>query len=720
MKEEIKNKIAKNESITLKQVDVVLELIEGGATVPFIARYRKEATGGLDENQIRAIYKEYEYESSLYDKKEDVIRLIEEKGLLTDDLKQKILNAEKLVEVEDLYRPFKERKLTKATKAIELGLEGLAKIMMSCPTSGNKDDIVSKFITDKVTSYDRAVENAKYIIAEWVSDNAYYRKAIRNNMYRYGSFVTKIKKDAVDELETYKIYYDFKEMISSIKSHRILAINRAEKEKVISVSLETDNDKDIAYLNSKVIKEDNSLFDTEIKEAIKDSYKRLILPSIEREVRTELSEKAEEGAIEIFSLNLKNLLLAAPIKNKVVLGVDPAFRTGCKLAVINEFGHVLDKNVIFPNETKVGATVSDAILKKSKDLLASLVKKYNVDIIAIGNGTASRETEEFVSNTIKEYNLDAKYAIVSEAGASVYSASKLAQEEFPDYHVEERSAVSIARRLQDPLAELVKIDPKSIGVGQYQHDVNQNKLESSLDDIVIDAVNKVGVDVNTASVSLLSYVSGVNKTIAKNIVDYRVKNGKIKNRKELLKVEKLGPKTYEQCVGFMRVVDGNIPLDKTSIHPESYDKALKIMEILQIEELGNIENKDKIKNVDKSKLIKEVGIDSYTLDDILDALVAPMREVRDEYSAPELRSDLKHLEDLKVGDKLKGTVRNVVDFGVFVDCGVKYDGLIHISKLSKGYVKHPKDILNVGDVIDVYVIGVDTIKKKLSLSMFKE
>lgn len=720
MTQDILMAIASAQKVSFEHAKAVLELIEGGATVPFIARYRKEVTGGMDENQIREIYKEYEYECSLKERKEDVIRLIEEKGLLTDEIRQKINEASKLVEVEDLYRPFKEKKLTKATAAISMGLEPLSKIMMSFPQNGNKEEIVSKYINDKVESYDAAIENAKYIIAEWISDNAYYRKAIRNNMFKLGFITSKIKKDAEDIEEIYKNYYDYREAVSSIKDHRILALNRGEKEKVLNVGIEGNKEVDINYLNAKIIKKPNSLFEVEIKKAIVDAYKRLIAPSIEREVRGELTKKAEEGAIDVFSLNLKNLLLQAPIKGKVVLGVDPAFRTGCKLAVISESGAVLDKGVIFPNERAKGATVNENLLQKSKDTLSSLVKKYNVNIIAIGNGTASRETEEFVASTIKEYHLDVKYAIVSEAGASVYSASKIAQDEFPNFHVEERSAVSIARRLQDPLSELVKIDPKSIGVGQYQHDVDQHKLSESLDNIVIDAVNKVGVDLNTASVSLLSYVSGITNTIAKNIVDYRNRSGKFNDRKELLNVSKLGPKAYEQCVGFTRIIDGKNELDRTSIHPESYDKTLKIMKILDIKHLGDQENKEIILKANKKNLMKEVDIDSYTLDDVLDAIIAPEREVRGEYPQASLRGDIRRFEDLHLGDELEGTVRNVVDFGAFVDCGVKYDGLVHISKISKNYIKHPKEVLNVGDIIHVYVIGIDLDRHKLSLSMFKE
>ncbi len=717
---EILQEISKKENVTVAHAQIVLAMIEEGATVPFIARYRKEQTGGMDENQIRAIEDAYKYEEALLKRKVDVVRLIDEKGLLTDDIKSKIMQASKLVEVEDLYRPYKEKKKTKATEAIANGLEPLAKLIMSSPKFSTKEEILSKYLNDNIKDTKSALQGALYIIAEWISDNAFYRKQIRYNAFKNATINTKLKKDAVDEKNVYTIYYDFSEPIKTIKSHRILAINRAEDEKVISVSINTDTNADILFLESKAIKDPNNMFKDDIKEAIKDSYKRLIYPSIEREIRSDLKEKADKKAIEIFSMNLKNLLLQAPIKNKMVLGVDPAFRTGCKLAVINEMGSVLDKGVIYPNEKSVGAKVDEALLIKSKKTIVNFVNKYKIDLIAIGNGTASRETESFISEVIKENNLKCKYVIVSEAGASVYSASKLAQEEFPDYHVEERSAVSIARRLQDPLAELVKIDPKSIGVGQYQHDVNEAELSKSLDDVVNDAVNKVGVDLNTASYSLLQYVSGISKAIALNIVKYRDENGSFKTRKELLKVSKLGAKTYEQCVGFMRIPDGENELDHTSIHPESYDKALMIMRLLDIKSLGNEDTINKVKSADRNMIKSNIDIDDYTLSDILDSFVAPTRDPREEYSQPKLRDDIKRFEDLKIGEELEGTVRNVVDFGAFVDCGVKYDGLVHISKISKDYIKHPSDKLHVGDLVKVYVIGLDMERHKLSLSMFKE
>lgn len=720
MNEEIIKAISKSIGFDEKYINAVLQMLEEGATVPFIARYRKEQTHNMDENQIREIATSYEYQVALDKRKSDVIRLINEKGLLTPEIESNINKATKMVEVEDLYRPFKERKQTKASKAFALGLDSLAKIMMKFPLNGDRHQIALKFQKDDLTDPEEIIKNACYIIAEWVSDNAAYRKYIRENAAKYASISTKKKKNAIDENEVYSNYYEYTEGLSKIKPHRVLAINRGEDEGVLSASLVFSDEYYIGFLNKHIIKIEGSTFDSDIKSAIKDSYDRLIMPSIEREIRADLTEKAEEQAIKIFGLNLKNLLLQAPIKNKVVLGVDPAFRTGCKMAVIDELGAVLDKGVIYPNERAVGATVNAKELQASKDTVVGFVKKYGIELIAIGNGTASRETEEFIISTIKEYSLPCKYVIVSEAGASVYSASAIAQEEFPTYHVEERSAVSIARRLQDPLAELVKIDPKSIGVGQYQHDVSEKMLSSELDNVVIDAVNKVGVDVNTASVPLLSYVSGINKTIAKNIVDYRTTNGKFKNRKELLKVSKLGPKAYEQAVGFIRIPDGDNVLDHTSIHPESYDKALRIMTILGIKELGSSDTRERVSKANKESISLEVGIDGYTLNDILDAFVAPTRDPRDEYAQPNLRSDIKHFEDLKIGEELEGTVRNVVDFGAFVDCGVKYDGLVHISKISKGYIKHPSDVLSVGDIIKVYVIGVDMQKHKLSLSMFKE
>ena len=722
LNETLINNIANELNVKPQQVNAVLELLKDEKTVAFIARYRKELTGGLDEEAIRKIEDEYNYGVNLLKRKNDVIRLIEEKGLLTEELKLQIEQAPKLIDVEDLYRPFKEKKKTKATEAIQLGLEPLADIMLSLPLRGNKEDIVKGFLTDKVTTIEYALEQAKYIVAEKISDNAEYRKFIRDASLKYGTISSKKKKNDLDPEEKYKNYYEASENVGRIKPHRVLAINRAEDENVISVTVTLQPERDIQYLNYKVVRSKESLFKAELVEAINDSYKRLISPSIEREIRTILTEKAQEQAISIFSLNLKNLLLQPPMKGHVVLGVDPAFRTGCKLAVISKSSNVLEIGVIYPNERSKGSTVDPKVLEKSKKTIVDLIKKYNVEIIAIGNGTASRETESFIAEVIKENKLNAKYVIVSEAGASVYSASDLAIEEFPSLSVEQRSAISIARRTQDPLAELVKIDPKSIGVGQYQHDVAQNKLNKSLDDVVVDAVNKVGVNLNTASVSLLQYVSGLSKSISKNIIGYREANGRFHSREELKKVAKLGPKTYEQCVGFLRILDADDKLDMTSIHPESYSKAKAILKHMNmtVDMLGTEEMKDAVSKLDKTAISNKFDIDKYTLNDILDAFVAPLRDIRESYPGLKLRADIMHFEDIKVGDELDGIVRNVVDFGVFVDCGVKYDGLIHISKMSTSKINHPSDMLGVGDNVHVYVIDIDYNKHKLGLSLIKQ
>ena len=702
--------IIKNTSIELNiksnQVKTVLELLSNGNTIPFIARYRKEATGALDEEQIRKINEIYEYQVNLLKRKEDVIRLIDEKGLLTDELKSQILNANKLVEVEDLYRPFKEKKKTKATDAINNGLEPLAKIIMSFPL---KEIDYSKFINEKVKTIDEAILGAKYIIAEWISDNAYYRKSIRNYTYKNGIIVTKLKKDAVDENKVYEMYYDYQEKVREIKPHRILAINRAEKEKVITVSIDVNKEDIINNLKSKIIKNDKSQVTDIVIDAINDAYKRLIEPSIEREIRSDLTEKADEVAIDNFGKNLEKLLLQPPMKDKMVLGLDPAYRTGCKLAVLSPVGQSLEIAVIYPHEP----------VKKydeAKKIVLDLIKKYNIDIIAIGNGTASRESEAFIADVIKECDRKVEYIIVSEAGASVYSASKIAIEEFPDLTVEKRSAISIGRRLQDPLAELVKIEPESIGVGLYQHDVSNKKLTESLDFVVSSAVNKVGVNVNTASPSLFKYVSGITKKNIEKILDYRNKN-RIKNRNELKKL--LSDKTYEQAIGFLRVVDGTNPLDATSIHPESYDITLKLLNMLHLDvkDLGS----EKINNlnIDVEEYSKKLNTDIYTLQDIIDSLKKPNRDPRDEMPKPILKSDILHIEDLKVGMKLQGTVRNVVDFGVFIDVGLKNDGLAHISKLTNKYIKHPMEVVNVGDIVDCYVDDINLEKNKVSLSLLE-
>lgn len=721
MNEIIINETATELGIKPEQVVAVLEMLKDDKTVAFIARYRKELTGGLDEDAIRKIDEVYTYGINLMKRKEDVIRLIEEKKMMTEELREQILNAPKLIDVEDLYRPFKEKKKTKATEAIALGLEPLADIMMKLWVKGDRLQVASQFLTDKVTTPEMALEQAAYIVAERISDNATYRKHIRDAALKYGRIITKKKNNDKDPDEKYKNYYDSSEFISRIKPHRVLALNRAEDEDVINVTVELQPERDIDYLVYKTIHNRDTIFKDDLMNAINDSYKRLIAPAIGREIRGILSENAENQAISIFSLNLKNLLLQAPMKGRTVLGVDPAFRTGCKLAVISPESKVLEIGVIYPNEKAKDKSVDPKLVLQSKKTIVDLVKKYKVDIIAIGNGTASRETEGFIAEVIKENNLTAKYVIVSEAGASVYSASPLAIEEFPDLTVEKRSAISIARRIQDPLAELVKIDPKSIGVGQYQHDVTESKLNKSLDDVVEDAVNKVGVNLNTASMSLLSYVSGLSKSVSKNIVSYREENGRFNSREELKKVGKLGPKTYEQCVGFLRILDGSNPLDMTPIHPESYKKADKLLKLMNLtsSDLGTDKIREEIEKLDKTQISKDLDIDLYTLNDILDSFKAPLRDIREDYQGLILRDDIVHFEDIKVGDCLDGTVRNVVDFGAFVDCGVKYDGLVHISKMSTTKVNHPSDILSVGDQIKVYVIGIDYNKHKLELSLMK-
>ena len=715
MNDKIIKNIANDLNIKENQVQKTLELLENGNTIPFIARYRKEVTGGLDENQIRQINEVYAYEQNLLSRKETVINLINEKGLLTDELKEKIMSAEKLVEVEDLYRPYKEKKKTKATDAINNGLEPLAKMIMSFPTKGDINALTSKFINDKVKDVNEAITGAGYIIAEYISDNAYYRKWIRSYIYKNGLLVSKIKKDAVDEKKVYEIYYEFKEKVCEIKPYRILAINRAEKEKVLSVSIEIDNDKIISFLEEKIIKNKDSFVVDIVKSSIKDSYKRLIFPSVEREIRAQLSEKGEESAIKNFSDNLNNLLLTPPIKDKIVLGLDPAFRTGCKLAVLNPQGKVLTIEKIYPHEP---INKYEEAKKKTIDL----INKYNVDIIAIGNGTASRESEKFIVDVLKNINRKIDYIIVSEAGASVYSASKLAISEFPNLVVEERSAISIGRRLQDALSELVKIDPESIGVGLYQHDVNDKKLSESLDYVVMKVVNDVGVNINTASPSLLKYISGMTKTYIDKIINYREKNGKILSRDEILKNKLLSAKAYEQAIGFMRVEGGTNILDTTDIHPESYDVAKKIMNKLNIstEEIGSEKVKDKINNVDIISLKDEIKSDEYTIETILSSFAKPHRDPRDDMPKPILKSDILDIKDLKIGDHLQGTIRNVVDFGAFVDIGLHNAGLIHISKMSKNYITHPSQVLSVGDIVDCYVVGIDLEKEKVSLSLLKE
>ncbi len=711
MNEDIIKQIALELNIRIEQVKSTLKMLEDGNTIPFIARYRKEVTGNLDEEQIRSISEVYEYQVNLLKRKEDVIRLIDEKGLLTDKIKTEVMNASKLVEVEDLYRPYKEKKKTKATEAIKNGLEGLAKIILSFP---KELYAVDKFLNDNVKTKEDAIEGAKYIIAEYISDNAYYRKWIRNDIYNNSKIVTKKKKNAVDEKKVYEMYYDYSEDVKYIKPHRVLAVNRGEKEGVLSVSLEYNKEYIYNYLEKKLIKDENSECAVYVKDAIVDSYKRLIGPSIEREIRSELTEKSEEGAIEVFAKNLENYLLTPPMKDKMILGLDPAYRTGCKLAVIDYTGQMLDIKVIYPHEPK-----ND--FEGSKKIVLDLIDKYNIDIIAIGNGTASRESETFIANVIKDAKRSVSYIIVNEAGASVYSASKLAIEEFPNLHVEERSAISIARRLQDPLSELVKIDSKSIGVGQYQHDVKEKNLNEALDFVVSKSVNNVGVNINTASASILKYISGLTKKSIEKIIDFRNKHGRFNSRNELIDNKILSAKAYEQSIGFMRVLDGSNPLDKTSIHPESYNKTTKLLESIGMnyDSLGTEELISKLDNINIDDYSKKLDIDIYTLEDIINSLKKPNRDPRDDFDKPILKSDVLHIEDLKKGMELEGTVRNVVDFGAFIDIGIKNDGLVHISKITDRYIKHPSEVLSVGDIVTCYVDEVFLDTGKVALSLIK-
>ena len=714
MNEQIIKQISNDLKITEKQVISTLNLLSEGNTIPFIARYRKEVTGSLDEEQIRSISEVYEYQVNLLKRKEDVIRLINEKGLLTDELKEKILSAEKLVDVEDLYRPYKEKKKTKATDAINNGLEPLAKIIMSFKFNGTLEELTSKFINDKVKTMEEALLGAQYIIAEWISDNASYRKWIRSYTFKNANIVTKIKKGAEDEKKVYEMYYEYKEPVKYIKSHRYLAINRGEKEKILTVSFDIVKDDIYKYLEQKLIKNEASIVSPIVKEAIKDSYKRLIEPSVEREIRSELFESAEDNAIDVFSKNLEKLLLTPPMKEKQVLGLDPAYRTGCKLAVLDKTGKPLNISVIYPHEPRNE-------YDKAKKQVLDLIEKYNIDIIAIGNGTASRESEAFAADVIKSSKRNVEYIIVNEAGASVYSASKLAIKEFPDLHVEERSAISIGRRLQDPLSELVKIDTKSIGVGQYQHDVSSKKLNESLNFIVSKSVNQVGVNINTASASLLQYVSGLSKKLIDNILEYRDKFGKFMSREEIKKVKSMGEKSYEQSIGFMRIMDGTNPLDQTSIHPESYKATEKLLKELDltINDIGTSKLIKKLNNIEISSYIDKLNIDKYTLEDIINSLKQPLRDPRDDFEKPLLKSDILKIEDLKKGMKLQGTVRNVVDFGVFIDIGLKNDGLAHISKLTKNYIKHPMEVVSVGDIVDCYVDEILVDKNKVALSLIE-
>ena len=718
--------IADELQVKPSQVEATIKLIDEGNTIPFIARYRKEVTGGLSDETLRTLGDRLNYLRNLEQRKEEVIKSIDEQGKLTDEILKQVAISKTLAEVEDVYRPYKQKKKTRATVAKAKGLEPLAKIIIEQKETRDINEIAKDFINidslsdedkknkDKVVANEQdAICGALDIIAENVSDNAKYRKEIKRICYREGLIVTKAAKE--DEKSNYEMYYDYSEAIKFIPSHRILAINRGEKEEFIKVKLEKPEEKILLYIEKDVIKGETQ-FSNMLRNTILDSFKRLIEPSIDREIRSDLTQKAEEKAIKVFGQNAKQLLLGAPIKGKTVMGFDPAYRTGCKIAVIDETGKVLDYTTVYPTEPQ------NDVVGAKKELL-KLIDKYKINMIAIGNGTASRESEMFVSDMIKEASCDVHYVIVSEAGASVYSASKLATEEYPDINVSIRGAISIARRLQDPLAELVKIDPKAIGVGQYQHDVNQKNLAESLTGVVEDSVNKVGVDVNTATPSLLSYVSGINNTIAKNIVKYRDENGKLKNRKELLKVPKLGKVAFEQCAGFLRIIDGDNPLEITAVHPESYEQTEKLLKQIGFDkkDLVNKEKltdlRSKLKAIDIKKTAKELEIGEMTLQDIINELIKPGRDSREDMPKPILRSDVLKFEDLKEGMVLTGTVRNVIDFGAFVDIGVKYDGLVHISEMSDKFIKNPSDIVSVGDIVKVKVIKIDKERKKVGLSM---
>ena len=773
-------KIKEELNVEKWQVEAAVKLIDEGNTIPFISRYRKEATGSLNDEQLRNLFERLTYLRNLEDKKATVLASIEEQGALTDELKAKIEAAETLVVVEDLYRPYRPKRKTRASVAKERGLEPLSAFVLSMDATEDVLNEAAKYVDPEkeVNTAEDALAGARDIIAESISDNADFRAYIRKATFEEGKLITKAKDEKATSV--YEMYYDYEEPVCKVVGHRTLAINRGENEKFLTVKIEAPVERIITYLEKMVITKDNAFTTPVIKEAIDDSYERLIAPAIEREIRNELTEKAEDGAISVFGKNLEQLLLQPPIKGKVVLGWDPAFRTGCKLAIVDETGKVLDTKVIYP-------TAPQNKVEESKKIVKDLIQKYHVNLISVGNGTASRESEQIIVEMLKEMDMSktgpVQYVIVNEAGASVYSASKLATEEFPNFDVGQRSAASIARRLQDPLAELVKIDPQSIGVGQYQHDMNQKKLSEALGGVVEDSVNKVGVDLNTASVSLLEYISGITKVIAKNIVDYREKNGRFTDRKQLLKVAKLGPKAYEQCAGFMRITDGDNPLDATSVHPESYEAALKLMEKLGItmedvkaawkaapikkaaakpapkkkeqrpvqikntntamgkalaaalggQSLANTESETRDRDVqntpdtsvtsferrvkDKKKLAEELGIGEITLTDILKELEKPARDPREDMPAPILRSDVLDMEDLKPGMVLKGTVRNVIDFGAFVDIGVHQDGLVHISQITDKYIKHPLEAVKVGDIVDVEVLSVDVPKKRISLTM---
>lgn len=711
----INETIAKELNIKESQVEATVKLIDEGNTIPFIARYRKEVTGGLSDEILRELGERLNYLRNLETRKEEVKKSIEEQGKLTDEIILELQSAKILAEVEDIYRPYKQKKRTRATIAKEKGLEELANIIFKQHETKNIEDIAKEFINEEkdVNTIQDAISGAEDIIAENISDNANYRKEIKRIYYREGVITTKANKD---EKSSYEMYYDFSEKVNKIPSHRILAINRGEKEEFLKIKIDEPEDTILNFIQKDIIQDFNSQYAPYLIETIQDSFKRLIEPSVEREIRSDLTEKAEEQAIKVFGKNAKQLLLGAPLKNLTVMGFDPAYRTGCKIAVIDETGKLLDTTTVYPTEPQNDVDGAKKELKK-------LITTYNINMIAIGNGTASRESEMFVADLIKEIKEDVHYAIVSEAGASVYSASKLATEEYPDINVSLRGAISIARRLQDPLAELVKIDPKAIGVGQYQHDVNQKKLAESLTGVVEDVVNKVGVDVNTATPSLLSYVSGINKTIANNIVKYRDENGMLKERKQLLKVPKLGKVAFEQCAGFIRIFDGKNPLEITAVHPESYEQAEKLLAEVgyKKEDLMNKEKlkelKVKLNSINIENMSKRLDVGEMTLKDIIDELSKPGRDPRDEMPKPILRNDVLKFEDLREGMILNGTVRNVIDFGAFIDIGVKHDGLVHISELSDNFVKNPSDVVSIGDIVKVKVIKIDLERQKVSLSM---
>ena len=705
MNENIIQAIAAELKVQLSQVENTLSLLAEGNTVPFIARYRKEATKGLDEEQIFYIQKQYEYQQKLAERKENVLKLIEEQGKLTEEIKQSVIECTKLSQVEDIYRPYAQKKKTRATTAIKNGLQPLADWMLALPTEGSLEAEAEKYLSETVPTVEDAIQGAKDIIAEVVSDNAKQRWAFKDIIMQAGVLQTKLKKDAVDENKVYEMYYDRSEKISQIADHRIMAIDRAEKEKVITVSFIFDDEQLKKNALKTLLKGQTTIVEDVLYEAVVDGCDRLLFPSIEREIRSELSERAQNKSIEIFSMNLEKLLLQAPLKGRIVLGFDPGFFNGCKLAVIDETGKMLTVSKIFPFSKK------GEDIETSKKKLLALIQKYHVQIIAIGNGTASRESEKLVAELIHEHKLDVSYAIVSEAGASVWSAQEAARKEFPDIEVEERSAVSIGRRLLDPLAELIKIDPQSIGVGQYQHDLPQKALTERLDEVVMKSVNRTGADLNTASLELLTHISGLNSGTAQEIVNYRNENGRFTNRKQLLKVKKLGPKAFTQCAGFLRITDGDEPLDQTSIHPESYEAARKLMQACGITKLGEADI-----SFPKEKTA-ELGIDEYTLEDIEEAIRQPLRDYRDQFDGALLKSDVLNISDLHVGDQLSGTVRNVVDFGAFVDIGLHEDGLVHLSHMSMKRISHPSECVAVNDIVKVWVYQIDEARNRVQLSL---